>query len=512
MKSLKKQAIKSVTFNYLGYFFHALISIIATPIIVHSLGNAQYGIWSLVISVTGYYGLLNFGMRSALTKYLAEYNAKGDFDEVNRLINSSFVFFTGIAATILVFSYIVSINFHRIFVIEDVNLEVIRAIIIITGLNISLSFIFQPFDRILVALNRFDIRNIIGIGSSIVRVLLIVAVLKAGFALMAMAFVVLFVDVATYIIISVYSRKIFKKLSLGFTLVTKRSLKKLFNFGLFNFMRHLSEVSLRRADSVIIGIFLGPSMIAIYTIAEGLINYMWLIAKGITTVTLPVTSSLAALNEVDKLRKVMLIIPKYILPIALFIGIQFYFLGDEFILLWMGEGYHQTYVVFCILMIARFGMMSHETMIASAVGMGHNKFVGFLAISEILAKVLLSIYLVKIIGLIGVALGTVIPLTISRSLIIPVYCCGLVGVKLRAYLITIIWPSVISLPPSILATFFLKATFEPTTYFGLFVNAGIAFIVMAAFFYRYLDPEIKLIIKEATGITSAKEISQKTPI
>ncbi len=74
--SIKKQSIKSVLYNYAGNFSHAIVSLIAMPIIVHSLGNAQYGLWSLDISINGYYGPVNFGIRIALTKYITEYNAK----------------------------------------------------------------------------------------------------------------------------------------------------------------------------------------------------------------------------------------------------------------------------------------------------------------------------------------------------------------------------------------------------------------------------------------------------
>jgi O-antigen/teichoic acid export membrane protein len=407
--------------------------------------------------------------------------------------------------TIMLISYFISTHFDKIFLIGDVDIHIINIVVLLIGLNVSLSFIFQPFDTILVAFNRFDIVNMIGITSSIVRTLLIIAVLKMEFSLIAMAVCILFTDLITYGIVAIYSKKIFKGFSVGINYINKQSLKKLFSFGIFNFMRHLSRIILSRAGAIIIGIFLGPAMIALYSIAESLINYVWVITKGASRVTLPLASGLHAIDQINKIREMMLLIPKYILFISVFIAIQFYFIGDQFINIWMGEGYHQTYIIFCILMIARLGMMSHETMIDSVVGMGHNKFVGYVSMFEAISNILLSLYLLRIWGLAGVAIGTVIPLTITRSFIIPVYCCKLVNIKFKTYFKKVLLPTLICSLPIILITYASTTLNPPDNYFRLFVNIIVTFIAVSLIFYRFLESEIKLIILNIVGLGYLKK-------
>lgn len=507
--SIKKQVIRNVFSNYIGYFFSAIISLIATPIIVNSLGNTQYGIWSVLNSITGYYGLLNLGVRSALTKYIAEYNAKNSTGEINRLINTSLLFFFIIAAIVMLISYVISIYFSKIFLTDNVNQNLIEAVILLVGFNISLSFMFQSFDTILPAFNRFDLCNIIGIISSILRYLLIIPVLKMGYGLIAMAVIMLITDLGTYCISVIYSKKIFNEMSIGFRYINKNSFKMLFSFGILNFMRHVSSVVLKRTDAIIIGIYLGAAMVAPYTIAESLIIYIGLIVKGITRVTLPLSSHLSAQGETDKIRRMMLLIPKYIFPFYIFIAIQFYFLGENFISLWLGDGFYYTYVIFCVFMIAQIGIMSHDTMIESVVGMGHNRFVSFLALIEAISNVLLSLYLVKIWGLVGVAIGSVIPMTISRYFIVPVYCCRLININFKMHLKNILLPAAVCSLPCILATYEIKEIISPTNYFYLAVDALLAFAVFSIFFYRFLEPEIKSVLKHAIRLkylTRTKEI------
>lgn len=491
------KSVKSVLFNYVGYLFHAVLSIVATPIIIHTLGNAQYGIWSLVVSMTGYYGLLNFGVRSALTKYLAEYHAKDQKNEMNRLICSSLVFFSAIAVVIFSLSIFVSYKFESFFLGGDIPLDIIQTVVVIAGANVAASFLFQAFDTVLVAFNRFDVSNIVGIISSITRTVLMIVVLKAGYGLVAMAVVAIVVDQSTYLIITYCSKRIFPELRISYTFVNRSSIKKLWNFGLFNFMRHISRVVLDRTSVIIIGIFLGPSLVAIYSVAEGLINYVWLIVKGIARVVLPVSSSLHADQETKKLKKIMLLLPKYVFAIAVFIFIQFYFLGDQFLLLWLGEGFNQTYVVFCILMLARIGMMVSETMTETVVGMGHNKLFGYLSLAEATCNILISILLVKKYGLIGIALGTVIPLMVTRSFIIPIYCCNRVSIPLSMFFKQVLFPSFITSIPVFVINFYFLNYFTADTYLKLVVAVTVMGIVSVCIFYFFLEEVIKEKIKRA---------------
>ncbi len=44
-----------------------MVAFFLTPFVVNSLGSTAYGIWVLLMSLTGYYGLLDLGVSAALT-------------------------------------------------------------------------------------------------------------------------------------------------------------------------------------------------------------------------------------------------------------------------------------------------------------------------------------------------------------------------------------------------------------------------------------------------------------
>ena len=57
--------------------------------ISHLHGDHLYGLWSLVVSFTGHYGLLTMGVQSATTRYVAHAAGSGDSQATSRYINSA---------------------------------------------------------------------------------------------------------------------------------------------------------------------------------------------------------------------------------------------------------------------------------------------------------------------------------------------------------------------------------------------------------------------------------------
>src|SRR5437588_11948842 len=67
----------------------AIVAMLITPFVVHVLGDRMYGIWTLVATFVGYYGLLELGLSQAITRYLSRSLGSVDPEECNRVFNTS---------------------------------------------------------------------------------------------------------------------------------------------------------------------------------------------------------------------------------------------------------------------------------------------------------------------------------------------------------------------------------------------------------------------------------------
>jgi O-antigen/teichoic acid export membrane protein len=83
--------IRNIVSNWLGFAVQVAVAFFLTPFVLHSLGDARYGIWALVTGLTGYYGLLDLGFRSGITQYLTRHLATRDFEAMNRTASTAMV-------------------------------------------------------------------------------------------------------------------------------------------------------------------------------------------------------------------------------------------------------------------------------------------------------------------------------------------------------------------------------------------------------------------------------------
>src|ERR1700719_1951896 len=82
--------LKSVVGNWSYLVVVSIVAFVITPFVVRHLGNAAYGIWALVLQLTGYMGVVDVGLRSALVRFVSRFQAQGDQESLDRLLNSTF--------------------------------------------------------------------------------------------------------------------------------------------------------------------------------------------------------------------------------------------------------------------------------------------------------------------------------------------------------------------------------------------------------------------------------------
>src|SRR4030042_3768624 len=89
VRRVQASIVRNVTSNWASLGTNILVSFFLTPFIVHSLGNVYYGIWALLSQVSGYLWLLDFGVRESVIKFVAQYHASGQKDDLVATVNGA---------------------------------------------------------------------------------------------------------------------------------------------------------------------------------------------------------------------------------------------------------------------------------------------------------------------------------------------------------------------------------------------------------------------------------------
>jgi len=467
----RPSAIRNVLSNWAGFIVSTLVALFVSPFVVRHLGDSAYGIWILMGSLTGYLGLLNLGVRGAVTRYIASFHAVDDHREVNKITSTAFVIFLGAGVIAILVSVILALLAVNLFHIPHSYRLAAQAILILAGFNVAASLIGGVFDGILVALERFDLVNLVEVGSGVLRTITIVLALLSGRGLITLAVIQLFftaVTGATYIWLSFRNCP---HLQLMVAACDWQHVQMIFSFSLYLFVLTISNNLIFYTDSIVIGHFLSVGMITLFAIAANLIKCSRDLIRGISTTVTPRASALDAGGNEEGVRKILLKGAQYATVIFLPIAVTFMLRGTSFIKLWMGPEYAEpSGHVLWILAVSLVFMAGELVAGSTMVGISMHKPLAKIYFVEALCNLALSVALIRPMGIYGVAWGTTLP-SLAVSLVFwPWYVRHTLGIPVSTYLISTWLRPAIAAMPFVILTYIVERLWPAPNLFAFFLQ------------------------------------------
>jgi O-antigen/teichoic acid export membrane protein len=427
--------VRNVLSNWTSYVVTAIVGFMLTPVVVHSLGDAGYGLWTLVLSMTGYFGVLDLGIRSSVGRFVTRYMALGDHHSVNRTASTAAVILgcggvIGLLTTVGIAAF-----FFDSFRLEPQHVFAGRTALLLTGLNMSLLLPLGVFSAVLIALERFDVLSGVTIVGELARAALVVWCLHIGYGLVALALISLAITLTQYSAMAYYARSLYPRLQISWRHVDRGACAALFGFTIYRFIWIVANQLIFYSDSLVIGVFLGAAAITPYAIASSLINYGRNVVLLLTDTMAPSAARLDPKSDLAGLRSLLIDGTRLALVVALPLCLGFIFLGRQFVTLWMGEAYAGSAALLTVLTVAQLGSMSQFASAFVLTGIARHRALAYFVLAEGVVNLALSIFLVKRMGLIGVAWGTVIPHLLCTSLLVPLYTLHVLRLSVREYLV-----------------------------------------------------------------------------
>lgn len=160
------------------------VSLVATPLLVHGLGDELYGVYALVLGFINY--AFTYGIGKAAAKYVAEYRAAGNVALVNESISAAFWFsiLLGTASTVVIFVFTDSFLQHVLRIDPSLFNEGRRALQLAAAI-VLVYMITQVWTFTLQGLHQFDKHAAILAVASVALNIGAVLIVLQGFGLTA---------------------------------------------------------------------------------------------------------------------------------------------------------------------------------------------------------------------------------------------------------------------------------------------------------------------------------------
>ncbi|HEY3973269.1 MAG TPA: flippase [Candidatus Sulfotelmatobacter sp.] len=435
MKFNKGQILKNVGSSWFSLGTNVVVGIFISPYIIHHLGDEAFGIWILIFSITGYYGLFDLGIRSSIVRYVAKYSANEEHEQMNRLVNTAMFSYSAIGIVTIGITLVAAYYVHSIFPkIDPADVPTSRLLLLMVGASVSLGFPLGVFSGILEGLQRFYLLNFVNVISTVLRAVLIVVALRHGRGLLTVALITVGLPLVNGLVngVSVFH---LLPLRLGPRYVSRASLRLIAGYSGTTFLIIVAGRLRFKTDALVIGTFVSAAAITYFTIGSRLVDYSSELVSSLAQIFVPMSSQSQAKGDIDGLRKIFVVGNRacalIIFPITAILTV----LGKSIIEAWVGPKYIATsYPVLLVLLYPTTLMLAQSASGRTLWGMAKHRTWAYVVLVEGAANLILSVVLVRPYGIMGDAIGTAIPLTCSMILFLPLHLCRLLGIKLRTYL------------------------------------------------------------------------------
>jgi O-antigen/teichoic acid export membrane protein len=485
------QIIRNVLVNWFAYAVTIVIGFFMAPFLVHHLGDSVYGVWTLLGSLTGYLGLLDFGITPSVVKSVAAYRAKDDQNGINRIVTGGALVFVVIGAISMAISIGLAFVFNDLFP-SPLSRSAAAEIVLLTGLNLAITFPASVFIGALRGFQRYDIDAAVSTVTLIARSVLIVVLLLNGQGIIALAIATFVFDMArlAYLLRAIY--KINPGLKVAREFYDKAEMRHLFGQSSHFFLMAVGNRINYFTDSIVIGLYLSTAAITPYALALRLITYLRELVIEMTGVLMPAITHLHATEATDSVRELHVRATRYAALLTLPCGLLFWILGGDFLTLWVGPEYAESHY---LLQILTFGIVLHllATPTGSVLtGLGRHDIVARFSILQALTNLGVTLLLVKPLGLAGVALGTAVSMFCFVVWSLPVYFRHYLKQPLGSFLRrALLGPVLLQVP--VAALLITIKTFVPPHSLALFFGqCGVLFAIYGALAYvLVLSPDEK---------------------
>lgn len=431
----RHQFSRNLTSGWLLLAAEVVVGFALTPLVVTRLGAAPYGVWALMLSVIGYMGLIDVGIRGSVGRYVNHYLALADRRALDEVVGTANVVLSFLSLLAGGAALVLAAHFESVFPKTPAALvDDVRICLPILAVGLWLQFMTSIQGNLLSAKEAGYLGNQLNLAVLVLRAGATVWILLQGLGLPALVVVTVGANALSLILTIAVTRRHFGDAMPRLVLYSSARLREMWRYGIAAFASRTAS-TLATDSAPLIGMWtLGPEAVAVYSVAMTLTQYARRLIDQAGTAIFPSVMKAGAIKDLPSLRSVFVRFMNVSFAVGslVFVGMMVFSYG--FIGLWVGPEYQGGAAVVAILCFGYLmqGMASTTPLTLAALDrIGVTVRIG---VGEAIACVILTAILPGVFGLgiVGMAMGATLPRLVTNCLVYPSLAVGVMGGELRA--------------------------------------------------------------------------------
>jgi len=434
--------------SYGSLVLGSLLTLVYTPFMLRLLGQAEFGLYSLVNTTIAYLTILDFGFGIAIVRYTAKYRAEQDKNKEETLYGMFLLLYIGIGIVAFLLALLLVFNVEAFFstTLTAQELDTARILMWLAAINLAMSFPFSVYASIITAHERFVFAKSIHIFRQVINSILMISVLCLGYKAIGMIIVTTLLNIV-FNLFNLYYCKTNLKIKMRFAEFDMSLFKEISIYSFFIFLNLIVDRLYWNTGQFLLGMFVGTAAVATYAIGVQFITMLYMpISAATSSLFLPrITQISVKATHGPELLKIFIRVGRiqFIMLVLVLTGFGLY--GKQFITLWAGTEYSASYLVAIILMIPLTVPLIQNLGISILQAKNMHAFRSVMLLIVALLNVPLSISMIKVWGTVGCAAGTAFSLVVGQIVIMNIYYCNYLKLDIRKF-----WWEIAKILPSVL--------------------------------------------------------------
>lgn len=420
------------------------VTFFMTPVLVKNLGNHDYGIWELVVVAIGYMGLLDLGIRPAISRFIAFYRSREDRHSLLMTYSTAFVYMLMLGIIAFFSALILAYSRPGLLAGEGNDLVRYQWLLLIVGMQMVFMFPGQIAESSLEGFQKYYLSNNINVLFLLANSALIYMYITPTNALLLVAASTAVASALKYVLFyMIAARQHDYPAYFASIFLSMDAFRNIFRFSLKTFIQGMANTVSMSVDRLIISVYDQVSVIIYFVLPANLIRISDGLIATMTNAMMPFFADLHGRNDKDNAKKYFLFGSKVVFSVVVLVSIGIYLLGSIFIGYWIGNEYvERAQLIINGLLISNIIFRINPLGSRYLVAMNRHGILAKTALLNVILVVPSSIFLVKEFGYVGAAYSGIVPELLVTPIVLS-RTCNIVGINMLTYGMKILVPSLI---------------------------------------------------------------------
>ncbi len=432
-KSKRRQ--HGILISYAYTFGQVVVNLVYVPLLLSTIGKTEYGLYQTVGAIMSYIISVNSVLSAGVGRYYSKYKAEHDESMMERTLAIAkrlyWVISAVAVAVVLLLIPLTRAAYSASF--SESQLDECSVMLVILALNMVVTFNNTVNIAAINAHERFVFLKGTQLLTLVLQPVLIILVGQAFPSAVTITVVVLAMNIVCSLLQRVYAKR-----RLGVRDVFRGWDRKLLR-GLFGFSATVVLVTVAdqifwNSGKLLVGYFAGADLVAVYGVGSQIYNAYMAAGLAISGVFFQRVSELVhARHDISAVSELFVRVGRVSFAVLFLILGGFLILGPDFIGLWAGPGFEDSYWVALAIMVPMTVDLIQNLGITVLQVMDRYSFRGFIYLCLSLMNLAVSFIAIPRWGIVGAAVSSGVCMFVGNGIVMNWYYASKVGLDIKAF-------------------------------------------------------------------------------